>query len=364
MRVSVDEGHALEVLDMLCRGRPIRIVPAQAVVSPRPELIVLAGRRIAASCMRALALSGRRERVVLRAGRRVRGRIWDATRTAGFRLRFTHASFELWVQATQRLAEITRDAEALGEESTRRARRQIRRIVKIAETDTGDWLLYALAVRHLARVEMPPQIREELGRRLSLGSPLALLFALEDRVADSELSLEAQIDRLLAPSSVVLVECLDDLLATQWAEQIAMAMRAGSWERRSERLEMIGRVLEVWVERLDAHGRVDLGRSLGLAFARLLAGAWADGPDEVAQRLVVGASLVQRAQQDTLLRALARVVRVHERLQAAHDRLAREGFGDPRYEEAQLVLEMHAELLRPQQRELTALVKRLTGRIG
>ena len=123
-------------------------------------------------------------------------------------------------------------------------------------------------------------------------------------------------------------------------------------------------VLEVWVERLDAHGRVDLGRSLGLAFARLLAGAWADGPDEVAQRLVVGASLVQRAQQDTLLRALARVVRVHERLQAAHDRLAREGFGDPRYEEAQLVLEMHAELLRPQQRELTALVKRLTGRIG
>ena len=79
---------------------------------------------------------------------------------------------------------------------------------------------------------------------------------------------------------------------------------------------------------------------------------------------MVGASLVQRAQQDTLLRALARVVRVHERLQAAHDRLAREGFGDPRYEEAQLVLEMHAELLRPQQRELTALVKRLTGRIG
>lgn len=364
MRVSVDEGHALEVLDMLCRGRSVRIVPTQPVIEPRPELVELAGRRIAASCMRALTLAGRRERVVLRAGRRVRGRIWDAARSAGFRLRFTPASFELWVQTTQRLAEITRDREVEGEDSTRRVRRQIRRIVKIAETDTGDWLLYALAVRHLARVEMPPPIREELGRRLSLGSPLALLFALEDRVAESELTLVEQIDRLLAPSAVVLVECLDDLLAAQWAEQIAAAMRGGSGERRSERLEAIAGVLEAWVDRLDAHGRLDLCRSLGLAFARLLAGAWAGGPEEVAQRLLAGASLIQRSQRDALLRALARVVRVYERLLAAHDRLAREGFGDPRYEEAQLVIGLHRELLRPQERELTALVNRLTGRIG
>jgi hypothetical protein len=364
MRVSVDEGHALEVLDMLCRGRAVRIVPAQPVLEPRPELIELAGRRIAASCMRALALSGRRERVVLRAGRRVRGRIWDAERSAGFRLRFTPASFELWVQTTQRLAEITRDAEVEGEASTRRVRRQIRRIIKIAETDTGDWLLYALAVRHLARVDMPQQIREELGRRLSLGSPLAMLFALEDRVAESELTLPEQIDRLLVPSAVVLVECLDDLLATQWAEQIAAAMRSSSGERRSERLEAIGRVLESWVDRLDAHGRIDLSRSLGLAFARLLAGAWGGEPDDVAQRVLSGASLIQRSQRDGLLRALGRVVRVFERLAAVHDRLAREGFGDPRYEEAQLVKGLFAEVFRPLQRELTALVNRLMGRIG
>lgn len=363
MRVSVDEGHALEVLDMLCRGRAVRIVPAQPVIEPRPELIELAGRRIAASCMRALAVAGRCERVVLRQGRRVRGRIWDAARTAGFRLRFTPASFELWVQTTQRLAEITRDAEVDGDASTRRVRRQIRRIIKIAETDTGDWLLYALAVRHLARVDMPPQIREELGRRLSLGSPLATLFALEDRVAESELTLAQQIDRLLAPEAVVLVECLDDMLATQWAEQIAAAMRVTPGGRREERLDAIAAVLETWVDRLDAHGRVDLVRSLGLAFARLLAGAWSEA-EATAQRVLAGASLVQRTQRDALQRALGRVVRVHERVQAAHDRLAREGFGDPRYEEAQLVLEVQRELLRPLQPQLAALVNRLMGRIG
>ncbi|MBK9757324.1 MAG: hypothetical protein IPO88_28260 [Nannocystis sp.] len=365
MRVSVDEGHALEVLDMLCRGRAVRIVPGQPVAEPRAELVELAGRRIAASCMRALALSGRRERVVLRAGRRVRGRIWDAARSAGFRLRFTAASFELWVQTTQRLAEVTRESEVVaGEGGSKRVRRQIRRIIKIAETDTGDWLLYALAVRHLGRVDMPPEIREELGRRLSLGSPLATLFALEDRVVESELTLAEQLDRLIDPSAVVLVECLDDLLAAQWAEQVTAAMRVTPGERRIDRLDAIGRVFEVWVDRLDANGRLDLCRSLVLAFARLLAGAWAGEPEEVAQRVLAGASLIQRAQRDALLRALARVLRVGERMAAAREQLAREGFGDPRYEEAQLVLELHEELLRPQLRPLAALVNRLTGRIG
>jgi hypothetical protein len=229
--------------------------------------------------MRALALSGRRERVVLRAGRRVRGRIWDAARTAGFRLRFTRGE----------LRAVGADDAAAGRDHARRGgrgrgqhaagRRQIRRIVKIAETDTGDWLLYALAVRHLARVDMPPQIREELGRRLSLGSPLAMPVRARGP-GGGERADAARADRspARAPSAVVLVECLDDLLATQWAEQIAAAMRSSSGERRSERLEAIGRVLEVWVDRLDAHGRIDLSRSLGLAFARLLAGAWGRSP--------------------------------------------------------------------------------------
>ena len=361
LRVSVDEGHALEVLDLLCRGRAVRITATQPVTQPRPELSEIAARRIASTCLRALVESGRRERVVLRDGRRVRGRIWDAARSAGFSLRFTAASHELWVQTTQRLADIARVAGVVeGEGGTRQVRRQIRRIVKTVATDTGDWLLYALARRNLARAELPPEIREELGRRLCHGSPLASLCALEDLGDDNH----AWLDRLLAGSTVVLVECLEDLLAAQWTEEIAACMRGGSGERRNERLTGAAAVLECWVDRLDEHRRLDLARPLCLAFARLLAGAWADAPEDVAQRLLAGAGLVQRAQRDALLRALARLVRVGARLLALRDALARERFGDARYEEAQLWLEIHDTLLRPHHRRLDALVNHCTGRLG
>jgi hypothetical protein len=359
LRVSVDEGHALEVLDLLCRGVAVRIVPSEPVSQPRPELTELAARRIASACLRALSESGRREQVVLREGRRVRGRIWDAARTAGFRLRFTAASHELWVQTTQRLAEIARVSEVEGEGS-HRVRRQIRRIVKIAGTDTGDWLLYALARRNLARAAIPPEIREELGRRLCLGSPLASLCALED--AGDETG--PWLDRLLEGPAVVLVECLEDLLAAQWSDEIAACMRAGGGERRTERLSGAAATLECWLDRLDQRGRLDLARPLCLAFARLLASAWDGTPEEVAQRLLSGAGLILRAQRDALLRALARVVQLGQRLHALRETLARERFGDPRYEEAQLWLETHDTLLRPLHRRLDALVNLLTGRLG
>jgi hypothetical protein len=363
LRVSVDEGHALEVLDMLCRGHAVRIVPGEPVAQPRAELSELAARRIAATCLRALTVGGRRERVVLREGRRVRGRIWDAARTQGFRLRFTAASHELWVQTTVRLADFARSGAVIeGEGSSRRARRQIRRIIKIAETDTGDWLVYALAARNLARIQLPSEIREDFDRRLCMGSPLAILFTLTDVVEAPGTA--ALLDRLLDGSAVVLVECLEDLLAEQWAEQIAAAMRVATGERRIERLASVAAVLEGWISRLDERGRLDLCRPLGLAFARLLAGAWAGAPDEVAQRLRSGASLIQRARRDELDRALGRIVGLGERLLGLRERMAGERFGDARYEESQVYLELHDELVRPLHRRLGALVNHLTGRLG
>lgn len=364
--VSVDEGHALEVLDMLCRGRPVRIVPTQPVAQPRPELTELAARRVAATCLRLLVESGRRERVVLRNGRRVRGRIWDAARVAGFRLRFTAATYELWVQATQRLAEISRPTEVVeGEGSSRRARRQIRRIIKIAETDTGDWLVYALAVRHLARANMPREIREDLGRRLCLGSPLATLFALEDwaHQADGE-SVSGDLEHLLAGPAVVLLECLDDVLEEQWAAQIVTCMQWSPGEERTARLQAAARVLEQFVTALDEHRRLDLARPLCRALARLLGDAWADAPEVVAARLVEDAGLSLRSQKDALRRTLARIVGLGERLAGLREAMARHAFGDRRYEESQLFLELHDNLLRPHLARLDALARALTGRLG
>ena len=365
LQVSVEEGHALEVLDLLCRGRAIRIVPEQPIDEPRAELTELAARRLATASLRLLAESGRRERVILRAGRRVRGRVWDAGRTAGFRLRFTEASFDLWVQMTQRLAEITRSAETSdGQAATRRTRRQIRRIIKIADTDTGDWLLYALAFRNLGRAEIPPELREDLRRRLALGSPLAALFALEDRIGEAGVSLSVHLGRLLDDAAVPLLECLEDLLAEQWAEQITACMRVTPGESRIDRLAAAAAVLECLLAGLDRRGRLDLCRPLCRALARLLAGAWAGEPAQVAERVLAGAGLIQLGSRDALRRALARLVGLGQHMLTLRDALARHGFGDPRYEEAQLFLEICDELLRPHERRLTALAGALTGRIG
>ncbi|MDC0717867.1 hypothetical protein [Nannocystis bainbridge] len=366
LSVSVDEGHALEVLDMLIRGRPVRIVPTHPVSQPRAEVAEVAGRRIAVTCLRLLVESGRRERVVLRRGRRVRGRIWDAARSEGFRLRFTEATYELWVQATQRLAEIARPTEVVeGEGSSRRARRQIKRIIKIAGTDTGDWLVYALAVRHLARANMPREIREDLGRRLCLGSPLATLFALEDwsRQVDGEES-AGKPALLLEGPQVVLLECLDDVLADQWAEQIGRCMRWSPGEERAERLLTAARVLEEFVHAIDFRARLDLARPLVVALGRLATGEWADPPAMVAARLVVDSGLALRSQQDALRRALARIVGLGERLAGLREAMTRHAFGDRRYEESQVYLELHDSLLRPHLGRLDALSRALTGRLG
>lgn len=365
LKVTVDEGHALEVLDLLCRGRAIRIVPAQPIEAPRPELAEVAARRLAAVCLRLLAETGSREQVVLRRGRRVRGRIWDAAMNEGFRLRFTAATYELWVQATQRLAEIARATEVVeGLGSSKRARRQIRKIVKVADTDTGDWLLYALAVRHLARVAMPVEIREDLGRRLCLGSPLATLFALDGRPHEGPGLLAEQLDSLVGGPGVRLLECLGELLAEQWAEQVGACMRWLPAPQRTARIEAAADVLGGYVDCLDRHERLDLCAPLCRALALLLADAWAGEPSAVVQRLVGDAGLTTHAQRDALRRSLARIAGLGARLWGHREALAREGYGDPRYEESQLVLAVCDAALRPHLRRLDVLASALTGRIG
>lgn len=364
LRVSIDEGHALEVLDLLCRGRAIRIIPANPLSEPRPELTRLAARRLAAVSVRLLVEGGRRERALLRDGRRVRGRVWDPQLNTGFRLRFTAATHELWIQTTQRLAEIARSAEVVeGQGSSKRARRQIRKIIKIADTDTGDWLIYALSYRHLARVDMPAEIREDFGRRLCLGSPLATLFALEDHLTEARLDLVEYLGRLVDGPGVRLVECLEDLLVEQWSDQISACMRTPG-DQRTARLGALATTLHTWLDVLDHHHRLDLARSIPRALARLLGHAWTGEPGEVVQRLQTGCTLNTFIEKDALRRALARTVQLGERLLRLRERLAAQGFGDPRYEESQLFLAACDELLRPHFPRLDALASALTGRLG
>lgn len=364
LRITPEEAHALEVLDFLTRGRAIRIEPAAPIQEARPELAEVVARRLAATCLRILVDGGWREDVVLRGGRRFRGRIWDEALSDGLRLRFTAASHELWLQMTQRLAEVSRSAEVIeGEGTSRRARRIIRRIIKVAGTDTGDWLLFALTARSLARSRLPLEVQGELARRLAIGSPLATLVTLHDETPEG-IDLDAHLDPLIATPAVRLLECCEELLVDGWCAAIRAGMDASPTAQRIVRLEAIARVIDAHLRALDRHRRLDLTRAWMRALVRLLAGPWAGAPMEVVQRLGVASHFESLGQRDALRRALARIVGVSERLGDLREAMALQAYGDPRYEESQLYLERFDALLARHMPRLVALTGALAGRLG
>jgi hypothetical protein len=368
LRISVDEGHALEVLDLLSRGRAVRIDPEEAVTRPRPELVEVAARRLGAVALRFLVDGGRHERTILRDGRRSRGRIWDRERCGDFRLRFTTATYGLWTELTPRFAGLARDARVDADGGASRwARRQIRRVVKVADTDTGDWLLYALAAENLRRSAMPAEIADDLRRRLALGSPLALLVVLDDRVEDSGVdeTIDRSLDRLLEPANVLLLECAEALLVDAWIARIAAIPREAEVPARILRARAIAGVLGRHLDALDRAGRLDLMTPFVALFTRLTSarGLWARSPAEIVRDLGDLRQFSGLAERDALRRAYAEIVDLGPRLFALRDRLAREAYGDPRYEEAQIVLEA-VEPLRPQLPRLRTLAGALANRLG
>jgi len=366
LSISVEEGHALEVLDLLCRGRALRISPQVPISRLRPELVELAARRIGASVMRVLVEGGHHRRTVLRDGRRVEGRIWDRELLKECSLRFTGASYGLWIELTQRISDLARSAQVEdGIGASRPARRKIRRIVKIAETGSGDWLFYALAVRHLRGASMPPEIREDIERRLAMGSPLALLIALVDVAAPGVLSAEEQIELLLLPENVRLLECSQHLLVDAWVRRVELIPLAPTVAARIEDVQGIARVLRVYVNALDAARRLDLAQPIIDLLLRLTAegGLWSKPTEVIISSLGGVRSFSSLGQREVLRRAYADVVEIGAHLLEARDRLAGETYGDPRYEEGQLVLE-RCEPLRARVPTLMALTGALTNRLG
>ncbi len=370
LTVSVQEGHALEVLDLLCRGRALRITAKEPLTRPRPELVEVAGRRIAASVLRVLVEGGRRERTLLRDGRRVDARVWDRELLEDFALRFSPASYTLWIELTQRLDALARSSQVDdGVGSSRSARRQIRKVVKIAGTGTGDWIFYALAVRHLERATMPEEIRGDLRRRLAMGSPLATLLALEEHTGEGELMVEEQLMELLLPANVRLLECADHLFVDAWIARIRAIPLEPTVPARIVRVQGIVRVLSKFLSALDGAHRLDLVGPIVSLLLRLTdaeaerIGLWAEEPAKLIASLGRAGEFASLAQREALRRAYAELVELGARLWELRDRLADEGYGDRRYEESQLLIE-RCEPLRSRLGTLMSLAGALTNRLG
>ncbi|MCB9753713.1 MAG: hypothetical protein H6713_27545 [Myxococcales bacterium] len=362
LRVSPGEAHALEILDVMCRGRGLR-VRAKAPLELRAEVVEIAAQRMAVTCLRFLRdTGGREERTVLRGGRRRVGRLWDSGLAPAFRLRFTAASHQLWWELTQRLEGLSRQSLArVGERATREARRVIRRVVQVPGTDTGDWLLYTLTWRHLHVLQMMPEVRGDLVRRMALGSPLLALATLRAEVPPDIGELGRSLARLLEPSAVRMLECVDELLVEGWTGEVMNALRSANTEEFTARFDAIALTLETYLEVLDRARRLDLARALMRFVAGLATEVFTGDVDSERRRALIHHSPSSIAERDALLARVARVVAFAERLQEVRGELALERYGDDRYEEARIVLADAERLLDPHYERLSALRVGLSG---
>jgi hypothetical protein len=247
----------------------------------------------------------------------------------------------------------------IGVRARREARRELRRVVTVAGTDTGDWLLFTIAWRNLHVLPMTLEVRAELARRLAMGSPLlslAMLTGGSERVTTREL-----FERLLEPRATRMLECLDELLVSAWVQQIRDAQQIRDTARFIARFVELADAAETYLEVLDRARRLDLARAVMRLVGHLVSDLFPREGVEERRRALLHRKLGTIAERDALLAALARVVAIAERLVSMRDALAQTRYGDDRYEEAQIVLADAERLLDPHLDRVRALRVGLSG---
>ena len=365
MRVfTVEEGQSLLVLDaLLGRARGDAVTVPVELGPLRGDLAAAAGRRMATSVMRFLVEGGGwRERVLLRGARRVRARAWDAEAGRGFGLRFTEASRTLWLEGAAQLPAMVGQSRT---DASRGARKALRKMVPDQPTEVGDWVFFLLAHRALGTFRLGDDDLAALRERLAAQSPVALL--LTGRSERPRAELRETLVRLTRPGTVRVLECIEDRLAGAWS-QLARSLwseRTGaSLAVRVERWAGFGRVLDAYLDAIDAAERLDLARPVMKFAAELMAGAFAAPAETLRAELSQSPGVASLLQRDALLAAVGSVAAVGARVFAVRERMAAERYGDARYAEAQVFLGDVDTLLGGQRRAVEGLARVLAGTIG
>lgn len=292
-------------------GPPLKVprtIP-RPLKNPPLSLCTQASRRISRHCLRfVLRSGGHTPRTVLRDGERLRGCLWDATLKGAFHLRFSVATTHLWARW---------DPAALEVGAEKRRAQRIRKLLPKTDSDTGDWLVFALLHRNLPNLGLTNSITEALRVRcLQLSSVLAL----------AELTPLAPCAPLLEPRAVRLVECLDPYFIAGWRRQLAQ-ITTGRVD--AGLVHQVRARLAEWVELLDTRQRLDLARAVMIVLA-----GWADGFDASAVREAVARRGDRRFVRDRL----AELAEIGVRLGELRQQMGAVRYGDERYAEAQLFL--------------------------
>lgn len=362
---AVPEGQALQVLDaLLGRGRGDAVtVPVKLAGGVSAELAAAGARRIAVSVMRWLVEGGGwRERVVLRGDRRLRARAWDREAGIGFVPRYTEASRALWVEGAQQLPALVGQTRT---EADRGARKALRKVIPEQSTEVGDWVFFHLASRGLGTFRLFDDDLRVLRERLTRQSPVAQLLAPRGELSRREL--RDTFARLTAPSTVRVLECIEDRVARQWSASalalwserasVAAALRIPRWAA-------LGRTLEAYLDAVDDAGRLDLARPVMRFAGELMATVFTAPGEDVRAELSRSSGVTSMAQRDELLAAVASVASAGQRVFALRERMAAERYGDARYVEAQVFLGDVEALLAGKRRAVEGLARALSGAIG
>jgi hypothetical protein len=370
--LSATEGDLMALLDALIARTPGRVAaPTRAIDVgwPRPVFARLAAQRMAQAAVRFLVDGGGwRARTVLRDGRRVSGRVWDPALNEGFTLRFG-ATRGFWLAAGRTLHACARGRATPGGtsgagEGVRRQRRTVRDMIPAAGQDaTGDWILYALAARNLDAFDLDLELREALRRKLRTSSPLALLLALDGHGAQP-VELRDRLAVLVRAPGSRIVECLDDALLAAWI---------AAWDGQLVAYEPIGQIaarlagaaltLETWFALLDAARRLDLARPIVRYLRTIVDQVVRTGAPTLRANGLSRLWWQSPREAAGLLTTVVRFLALAETVLRRRDELAADGYGDPRYEEAQLFLGLSTPLVEPRDR-LAGLQNGLSGIIG
>ncbi len=336
--LSPAEASVLATLDTLIGKAKWPPPPPVSLQVPSARLASAASKRIAAACNELLVREGVAELTVLRAGRRLRGRPWDESVVGRFRPRYTEATERIWRRASESLKQLAK--ESTGE---RVKRRTVRRWIAIGDTDSGDWILYFLFWRHAAsRLGLEARAAQD---RLAKGSPLVALAVL-----DAE-ALGGALGRLLEGPTVHVLERLEGPLLEAWKHRVAALHDADDARR-------VGACLRLYVERLRGAGRLDLLRLPMRLMAHL-----AEGEDIVAAALARCSGPTMEAQQAER-GAWAEFYELAGELEDVVASLRRAVYGEPEYEQAQIVLDDYASSLGPALPPLMGAAAALRGRVG
>jgi hypothetical protein len=342
--LSEDEAALVAFFDVLLGlGSSAPALPAPVTQGVGSHVWAAVAERAKRAALRFLARSGLTERVVLRDGRAVSGRLWDRHLNEGFVLRFGAGFLDAGLLLARRTPIL-------------RERSATKRFSVAPSVHAGDMILYTLAWRSTPRLGLLPDNTDLVRHAFVRSNPFTALHALHAQ--DAESADAAPFAPLLAPDRVRLLEVSDDSLESAWAQELRAAFPGKVGAVRLPRARL---ALGAFVSGLEGAHRLDLAGPALSALRQAVAPL--EGADV---RSVVLRSTEFRtvAARDDHCRSVAALFNIGRRLTRRYRELALARYGDDHYDEARAFVAVYERTFAAAEAENERIYRELVPVVG